>query len=540
LVLAIGASPAAAQQGSRLPSSPDARRLTVDDAVQQALEHNLGIQVARVNPQVQDITIAQLLSAWNPGLTSSLANSRTNSPNSSFLSGTLGNSTIDQQLSSNVSLRQALKWNGASYSVGWDNSRTTTTNLFANYSPQVNSALSLSYVQPLLRNFSIDSSRQQLAVGRKNRDIADLELQSSIVNTTRSVRNTYWELVYAIETLKVQQQSLDLARESLRNNQKRVEIGTMAPIDVVEAEAEVAQRDEAVIVAEADIARSEDALRVLIDDPSTPDFWSYHIEPTDPPPFEPAAVDVDGAVRHALDRRTDLREAQKTLEADDVSIKYYRNQVLPDVTAELDYGLAGIGGTQALRGAGFPGPIIGTTETSYGSVLADVFGNSFPKWTLKVNMSYPLGHSQQETTLARARVQHSQSQLQLRNQQLQVATQVRDAARSLQTNQKRVASTRAARELADRRLQAEQKKFTAGQSTSFFVFQAQRDLAQAQNSELRAILDYNRSVVDFDAIQEVPLNGPPTSATAPPTTTASTTTTVSAGSSTSTSASPTQ
>jgi outer membrane protein TolC len=485
----------------------DVRRLSVDDAVRLALEHNLGVQVARVSPQIQDFTIAQYLAAWNPSLTTSVANARTVTPSASFLSGAAGTSTTDQRLSSNVSLQQNLKWNGASYSIGWDNARSTTNNLFSSFSPQLNSSLSLSISQPLLRNFSIDSLRQQLEVGRTNRDISDLQLQSSILSTQRSVRHAYWELAYAKETLTVQQQSLELARESLRNTRARVEIGTMAPIDIVEAEAEVAQREEAVIIAEADIERAEDTLRALIYDPATPGFWSLRIEPTDRPGFQPAPVDVDAAVRAALDTRTDLREAQKTIEANDISIRYFRNQTLPDLTAQFDYGLSGVGGVQSIRGAGFPGPVIGTTERSYGSVLGDVFGNDYPKWTLAFNLSYPIGESPEEASLARARLQQSQSVTQLKNQQLQVATQVRDAARSLTTNQKRVATTAASRELAQRRLEAEQKKFNAGQSTSFFVFQAQRDLAQAQNNELRAILDYNKSVVDFETVQETPLTG---------------------------------
>jgi outer membrane protein TolC len=493
---------AAAQQPD---PSREVRRLTVDDAVRQALQHNLGVQVARIDPQIQDVSIAQYLAAWTPSFTSAVATSRTETPSASFLSGAQGTSTTDERLSSNVGLRQNLKWKGASYSIGWDNSRSTTNNIFSSFSPQVNSSLSLSISQPLLRNFSIDNLRQQLDVGRKNRDISDLRLQSSILTTQRTVRHAYWELAYAYEALTVQQQSLHLARESLRNNRARVEIGTMAPIDIVEAEAEVAQREEAVIVAEAAIDRAEDTLRALIYDSAAPDFWTFRIEPTDRPPFTPVPVNVDGAVRNALDKRTDLRESKKSIEANDISIRYFRNQTLPDVTAQLDYGLSGLGGVQSVRGEGFPGPIIGTTQRSYGSVLGDVFGNDFPKWTLTFNVSYPLGSSQEETSLARARLQHSQSQTQLKNQQLQVATQVRDAARSLTTNQKRVASTAASRELARRRLEAEQKKFAAGQSTSFFVFQAQRDLAQARNNELRAILDYNKSIVDFDTVQETPL-----------------------------------
>lgn len=491
-------APAAAPQA--------ATRLTVEEAVRLALEHNLGVQVARVNPRVEDLSIAQARANWSPTLTSTFANSSTDTPTNSFLSGGQGPKISDDRFASNVGVAQILPW-GGSYSVGWDSARSTTTNLFSNFSPQLRSSLALSYSQPLLRNFNIDSIRQQLQLSRKNREISEIDLRQTIVGTTRAVRNAYWDLAFAIGSLEVQRQSLELARESLRNNRSRVEIGTMAPIDIVEAEAEVAQREEAVILAEAQIQRAEDNLRALIYDPAMPDFWNIRIEPAEIPPFQPISVDVDGAIRAALDRRTDLQQTRKTIEANDVSIRFFRNQTLPDVTASFDYGLTGLGGTQFVRGEGFPGPIIGETQRSFGAVLSDLFANDFPSWTFTMNISYPIGTSTSEASLARARLQNSQSLVQLRNQQLQVTTQVRDAARQVQTNHKRVEATRASRQLAERRLEAEEKKFQAGMSTSFFVFQAQRDLSQARANELRAITDYNRSIVDYETVQEAPLGG---------------------------------
>jgi outer membrane protein len=488
-------------------AAPTTTKLTVEDAVKLALEHNLGVQVARMDPQVQDLNVASARANWSPTLNSTLVNSSIDSPTNSFLSGGQGPKISDDRFSSNVGVTQTLPW-GANYSLGWDGVRSTTNNIFSNFSPQLRSSLAFSYAQPLLRNFNIDNIRQQLQVSVKNREISEIDLRQTIATTTRSVRNAYWDLSFAIGSLEVQRQSLELARESLRNNRARVEIGTMAPIDIVEAEAEVAQREESVILAEAQIQRAEDNLRALIYDPTMPDFWNIKLEPADIPPFQPMTVDSDAAVRTALDRRTDLLQTRKTLEANDVSIRYFRNQTLPDVTAAFDYGLTGLGGTQLIRSdEGFPGPIIGQTQRSFGSVLSDLFANEFPNWTFTMNISYPIGTSTSEANLARARLQNSQAQTQLKNQRLQVATQVREAARQVQTNQKRVEATRASRQLAERRLEAEEKKFQAGMSTSFFVFQAQRDLSQARANELRAMTDYNRSIVDFETVQEAPLGG---------------------------------
>jgi outer membrane protein len=328
-----------------------------------------------------------------------------------------------------------------------------------------------------------------------------------VAMTSRTVRRAYWDLAYAVASLRVNQQSLELAQESLRNTRARIEIGTTPPIDEVEAEAEVATRQEAVIVAQSDIETAQDALRVLVLNPSMPDFWTVRIDPSDRPAFDPVPVDVDGAVVRALEQRTDLEQQRKSLEESDINLRYYRNQTLPEVTANFDYGLSGLGGTQFIRTSGFPGEIVGENGRGFGSVLGDLFGNQFPSWTLSVNVSHPLGASAQEASLARARLQHGQSLAQIRDQELQVTSQVRNAARQLLTNQQRVQTTRVSRELAERRLDAEQKKLTAGTSTNFVVFQVQRDLTQAQNNELRAILDYNRSIVDFETVQQAPLGG---------------------------------
>ena len=502
-VMAVAAS-APGIAAAQAPPDADVRRLTVDEAVRTALENNLGVQIARIDPSIQDLSVAQARAAWFPTFTSALQAASADSPSNSFLSGAQGPKTSDDRVVTNVGVGQALPW-GGTYSVGWDSTRSTTTNIFSNFSPQLRSSLALSYRQPLMRGFSIDTARQQVLVSEKNREIADVTLRQTVATTSRAVRHAYWDLAYAIAALDVQRQSLDLARESLRNTRARIEIGTIPPVDVVESEAEVAQREETVIVGEAQIATAEDALRALVFDPAAADFWTLRIEPASAPTFAVSAIDADAAVRAALGSRTDLQQTQKNLEATEVNMRYFRNQTLPDVTASVDYGLAGLGGSQFVRGAGFPGPVIGQTERGFGSVLGDLFRNDFPSWTASLNLSYPLGPTPQNASLARARLQYSQSQTQLRNQQLQVATEVRQAARQVVTNQKRVETTRVSRQLAERRLETEERKLAAGTSTSFFVFQAQRDLAQARSNELRAILDYNRSLVDLETVQDAPL-----------------------------------
>jgi outer membrane protein len=503
------------------PSGPT-RPLSIDEAVQLALQQNLGIQVERLNPQLQDYTIAQALSNYTPVFGGGFNWRNQDEPPTSFLSGGQGTIT-SESFGGNAQVEKFFKW-GTDATVSWDSARQTTNNTFSSFDPYVNGNVDVVVVQPLLRGLKFDAVRQQVAVARKNREIADVSLQQTIASTTRTVKNAYWDYVYSLNSLDVARQSLALAEESLRNTRSRVEIGTLAPIDVVQAESEVASREEAVILAEASIGQSEDTLRTLIFDPKTPDFWNLHLQPIDTAPFQLQAVDVNAAVSRALGERTDIITARKELEMTDFTLKYYKNQTLPGLSLQFNYNSTAVGGSQKVFGEGaFPPPVIGSVDRHYGDVLSDIFRSKFPTWQIALNVSYPIGTSSADANLARTEISRTQSETSLRQLELQVAYQVRDTGRTLMANSKRVDATRAARVLAERRLEAEEKKFEAGMSTSFEVFQAQRDLSEAKSNELRAILDYNKSQVDFETVQIAPVNGGGSSTGTSGTTTGSTT-----------------
>lgn len=498
--------PAATPSAKGLEPTGPVRQLSIDDAVTLAIEQNLGIQIERFNPELQDLNTAQILSNYVPRFGAGIFTQSQDQPPSSFLSG--GDTTISSDnFGFNTSIAKLFPW-GTDATVSFDSGRQQTNNSFSSFNPTLTGNVDLVVTQPLLRNFKFDSVRQQLFSSRKNREIADVDLRQTVALTTRTVKNTYWDYVYSINALKVARQTLDLAQESLRNTRSRVEIGTLAPIDVVQAESEVASREEAVILAEAAIGQAEDQLRSLVFDPKTPGFFDMRLEPTDMAPFAVQEVDVTAAVDRALKERTDLISTRKRLEITGYNVNYFKNQTLPGLDARFDYNSTGLGGTQLIRaGAGFPPPVVGEVKRSYGDVLGSIFTSDFPTWRLSLNVTYPIGTSNADAGLARTRIERSQSETSLRQLELSVATQVRDSGRQLVANSKRVEATSAARVLAERRLEAEEKKFAAGMSTSFEVFQAQRDLAQARSTALRAVLDYAQSQVDFETVQIAPTGG---------------------------------
>ena len=489
-------------QGAELPISADA-------AVRLALENNLGIQAQRLSPQLQLLILTQTQANYAPTLISAITKNSSTTPPEDFLTGS-GSALTNAGLRTNGGVQQNLKWGGGRYQVTLDGARNTTSNAGAAYNPRLASNFNFGYVQPLLRNFSIDATRQQLLVGEKEQQIVDLQLQQQILQTSRSVRSSYFDLVGAIGQLELARKSLELANEQLKNNQRRVEVGTMAAIDILEAQAEVAQREEALIINEAQIQSIEDSLRTLILNPSQPDYWTARIVPTEQPALTPSAVDIDAAIRNALENRTDLLQVRRQLEQTGITLKYVKNQKLPAIDVTTSYNVIGLGGTQSVfdYSAGvIPAPIIGSSQRSFSDALRDVFGNNFKTWSVRVDFSYPIGTSGADAGLAQARVQQQQQVTNLRSLELQVTAAVRDAGRQVDTSLKRVDATRKAREFAERRYEAEQKRMNVGLSTTFQLFQAQRDLSSQQFAELNAIIAYNRALVNFQAVQVVPVNG---------------------------------
>ena len=484
-------------------------RISSDEAVKMALENNLGVRAEQLAPQIQTYAVAQARAAFGPTIFSQTTSRSSTTPPTDFLSGTAATLTNDS-LRTNAGVGQLLPWGGGRYNLTWDGSKITTSDASSRFNPRLDSGLTGAFTQPLLRNFTIDANRQALLSSQNRQQVADLELRQTLTQTTRAVRNAYFDLVNAIAGLTVAQQSLDLARESLRSNIRRVEVGTMAPIETVQAQAEVAANEESVIVSEGQIRGAEDRLRTLVMNPSQPDFWTTRLEPSDQPTLTAQPIDIESAVTNALANRTDLARARKDIEQTDIGLRYYRNQRLPAVDVTANYNVVGTAGTQ--RNVTID-PItqvpIATdlAARSFAEALRDVLGNDFKTWSVQLNVSYPIGRSVAEAAVAQGRLQREQQTTGLRDLETQVVASVREAGRQVNTSLKRVESTKKARELAEQTLQAEEKRLAVGLSDTFRVLQAQRDLARQRVNELNAIISYNRALVNFEAVQTVPLNG---------------------------------
>jgi outer membrane protein len=479
--------------------------LTLEDAVKRALESNLDIAVQRIGQQVFDVNIASIRSVYSPTLSSLISNQSSKNASTSTISGGQTGATINNStFVFNGGIEQGVPWGGGSFAATLDNRRFETSNRTATINPSYNPTWAAQYSQPLLRNFQIDPTRQQLLVTRINQDISDIQLQQTTMNTIADVRNAYWDYVFAVQSVDVARQSLMLAEELLRNNQMKVEIGTMAPIDVVQAQAQAAGQRQALVAADGTRQTAEIALKRLIVSGTADPLWSSTIEPVDRPDFTPAPIDLASATQRALATRTDVLQARKSLAANDVTLRLLENQQLPQMDLQTRYATTGIGGNRLItQGSGVDrGEIVGIDPGGYLDALNTLFRNRLPTWSVALNITYNLGTSAEDASVARARIQQNQIEVQLRQLDLQVTSDVSNAAIQVQNNAERVQAAQAARDLAQQQLDAENSKFGVGMSTNYSVVLAQRDLATAQNNELQAVLAYRKAVVDFERVQQ--------------------------------------
>jgi outer membrane protein TolC len=482
--------------------------ITLDESVKFALERNLDIAVQRQNPELQDIAIATARAAFSPALTTQVSRaSQTNAPTSQLQVSQGGGGVRSDTLTYNGGYTQLFSKTGATFSAALNNSRQESTSNNVFFNPQFNSTWSFNVSQPLLRGFKIDAQRRTLEVARINRDISDVQLRATLTNTISNVRNAYWDFVFATQAVEVARQSLELAEKLVQDNQTRVEIGTMAPIDVVQAQAEQATRRQALVTAENTKRTTELALKRLIVSGTSDPNWAVTLDPIDRPEFRPEPVDVEAAIRRALSERTDVNIVKRSVEVNNLTLRFLRNATMPDVDLNVNYGTQGVGGPRLVRQqSGLLGSDVTTTVPGgITDAFESLFARENPRWTVGLNVSYPLGTSTQDAAVARARVQLNQVESQIKQIELQVATDITNAAIQLRNTAEAVEAAQASRDLMQRRLEAEQSKFEVGMSTNYFVVQAQRDLNDARNSELRAILNYRKAQVEFERLQQTTL-----------------------------------
>ncbi|HSG01127.1 MAG TPA: TolC family protein [Vicinamibacterales bacterium] len=469
-------------------------QLSMSQAVEMALEANLQLKASELSLDAADQNIVRARAAFLPLASVSLSRNSTESQAAINSDGTRTN-TSTQNFTGGTSLSQTLPWLGSSYAVTWGGNRYTASGL-ATFNPQLGSAFTFSFDQPLWQGFSIDQNRATLEVSQRNRVITDLQVQQSIVELDTAVRFSYLRLISAIEQNKVANENMSVAEESLRQARARVEVGVAPEIEIVENEAQVEGRREAVISTEAEIQAAKDALRRLILDPARPDYWTVDIEPTDTISLTPPQIDVERATANALANRLDLQRERRNLEIIDLNTRVTETYTKPSVDLNLTLRSTAVGGTQIVA----PGE---SAQIKYSTVLGDTFSFQYPSWTVGVNVGIPIGQTTAKAGLAQLRVEQRQQAIVIQDAELRVVEQVRAAARDVETSYRRVQALQRSREATERQLEAEERRFAVGLSTTFQLQSRQTQLFAARFAEVQAIIGYEQALINFERVQKI-------------------------------------
>jgi len=526
-------------------------RLSLEDAISIALENNLDISVQRFTPWIAE---TQLLKAkaggipqsgsaqqvvlgsgpsvpFDPILTSNMNWSRAVVPvNNPFLSGT-ATSTIFQVTSYNANANFGYSQGfhtGTNVSLTIDNNRSTTNTGEVLFNPAVQSTLTFTITQPLLNGFGILPNTRFIIEAKNSVKVANSQFAQQVIATVAAVSTDYWELVYARENVKVQQAAVGVSTKLYEDNKKQLEIGTMAPLDVLTAESQLATDTQNLIVAQTNQLQQETVLLVAITkNPLAANLTGVEIVPTTPisiPDVE--TINLESAVNEAWEKRPELQQAKLNLKNADIEVKATKNSLLPQLNLFGQYSATGLNGNKinttptgafiadlqapVVNGAGapisLPPPIfVGTPATTtnitpggIGGAASDMFDAKYPTYAVGLNLTLPVRNRSAQADSARAILDQRQLEVQYRSIQNQIVLAVRNALIALQQDKAQVAAAAKARELAQQTLNAEQKKYQLGSSTSYNVVLRARDLTAALGTELRAKANLEEAVVNLD------------------------------------------
>jgi len=453
--------------------------------------------------------VGPLVGSFDPSLTGTLQIDRLAQPQASVFTGVP--SLLQNTGTANFTYNQYFA-TGTTMQVGFNNSRITSNNEFNELNPILNSSFRMTVTQHLLSGFGLTANQRFIKIARNNREISDVAFRLQIISTVTQIEDIYWDLVAAYEDVRVKERSLALANKTLSDNRKQVEIGTLAPIEVVRAQSQVASSNQDLIVSQTTLQLQQLLMKnAITKNMSDPQLALAAVIPSDMmslPANEPV-VPTDELINDALSHRAELAETRIQLVNFDISKKGARNALLPQLDIFAYYGAAGLGGLQNAQcpiSSGFCLPVGSIPPTGYTDAFNNLFNSTNPDKGVGITLNIPIRNRSAQADQVRSELEYRQAQVRLQQQQNQIRVEVRNAQFSVQQNRARVDAAIAAVRLANETLDAEQKKYALGASTNFNVLQAQRDVAQAESNEVTSRAAYEKSRVELDRATGLTLN----------------------------------
>ena len=490
--------------------------LTMGDLINLILQNNLDVGVNRLSPLSSQYLIDTLYLQFEPTLHLQATVNRNTTPGVSVLSGAANPSTLSGAYT--VGFSQSLS-TGTNVAIDASMNRSSSNNNFSTFNPSWSGSLRYSFTQHLARDFGRSVNTRQIRVARNNEKISEIQFERQMIDLVAQAQRSYWDLVFSADDIKVKQRSVDLAQKTLSDNQIQVQIGTLAPIDLVQAESEVANRRVQYVTSTYTEIQTQDQVKKLVTSQGDPGTIMAKLMPVQgvrkPDPSD--VLPVDEAIKVALENRPEMKQFQLDLENKNIDLQYTKNQLLPTIDLIGSYTQTGVAGTPICSptlppntkctqappspfgfgsgsGSTVNPDLIGGLGTSFGQL----FSYNYSGYSAGFSVQIPLRNRAAQADNARAATEKRIAENRLTAQAQQIALEVRNALTQVEMNRAKIDAAQTARELAERRLEAEQKKFDLGASTIRFVLEEQRNLAQAQTDELQSLVNYTKSLVDFD------------------------------------------
>lgn len=482
----------------------EVRLLALQDAIAQALQNNLDIEQFRQSVRIAEHSLFALRGFYDYTSTADIGFRSVLSPNVSSLSGTGSSTSESRNLFYNFSTFKNFEALGSNLLVEFDNSRFRTIpgSRFSGLNPQFSTGLTFTYTQPILRNFSLDATRRSIQLAKKSLDLSDSQFRQRVIEIINQVQRAYWDLVFAIQNEKIARDSVDLARTQLENNRKMVEAGTLAPIELRSTEAQLETAKGNVIVALQGITTAENALKFLLLKDPDDKTWYSEINPSDQPVKGEVALNLEDSTRLALKNRPELDQLRLLAEQKEIDIRYFKNQLKPQLDLIGIYGATGLAGaaqdTVDVGGGG--GEVPTRFQGGQFRSLANLFGQDFRNYQVGVRLSFPWSNRTTRGNLGRSLAE--QRQLDARQRQLveSVQVDVRNALQAVVASKQRYEAAEAGEFAANAQYNGEQERYRAGLSTNFVVLQRLTDLSVARGTKVRALTDYNKALADLQRV----------------------------------------
>jgi outer membrane protein TolC len=524
----------------RVGVNPDQKQpLSMQEAIAMALQNNLDIESFRQGVQISQFNLFSSYGVYDFVSGSTVSYGSQTTPISSVFGGGNASASLTQKsLTYNFNTAKQLERGGGFYQVDFNNSRTNTSSTASTLTTQYNPRVTFTFTQPLMRNFKTDSFRRAIEINKKSLTLSDSQFRQRVIEIISSVQRAYWDLVFAIRNEAIARDTVELTRTQLSNNQKQVDAGTLAPIELRSTEAALESRKGDVIVALQGITSAENVLKGLLNKDPNDKMWYSELIPTDDPQLTPPNYGLEDSIALALKNRQELEQLKLQVQQKEIDLKFYENQSKPQVDLIGTYGSSGLAGNpstvvrdsggvdsttvdlvnslnQARAGLGLAPFVLPEVPTTTGTLgdsvpnrfrggyfrsLANLFGQDFRNYQVGVTISFPWRNRTAEGNIGR--VMAETRQLDARQRQLvqNIQIDVRNALQSVVAAKQLFEAQQANRIAADAQYKGEVEKFRAGLSTNFFVLQRQTDLAVARGNEIRALTDYNKALADLQRV----------------------------------------